>query len=139
MRRIIIQFSCNRGIEDCINTSKSYFKDWMNTPSVNNIPKNYRSLVYCTAIKYGSNLEWEFALEQYIHESDSNSRKELQSGMSCTREPWIMNKFLNYQLNDSITRKQDSLFGLSYAASHSYSNLLTWNFVKNNWNELLAR
>ena len=111
----------------------------MNDENVNSIPKNFRSFVYCTAIKYGTRSEWNFALDQYKKEVDSNSKKELQYGLSCSKEPWLINNFLNNQLDQRITRKQDAATGIIYSLFNPYSNIITWNFVKNNWNELVKR
>ena len=102
-------------------------------------PKNYRSLVYCTAIKLGSELEWSFANEQYEKESDSNIKRSLQYAMSCAKEPWLINKYLNNQINQTKIRNQDSLIGIRYGATKSYSNMITWKFVKNNWLELMKQ
>ena len=102
-------------------------------------PKNYRSLVYCTSIKLGSEIEWSFANEQYEKETDSNIKRSLQYGMSCTKEPWLINKHLNNQINRTKIRNQDSLIGIRYGATKSFSNMITWNFVKNNWLELIKQ
>ena len=139
MRKDVLQFSCKLGLQDCIVTARKLYQEWMNDENVNNIPKNFRSFVYCTAVKYGSRHEWNFALNQYKKEVDSNSRKELQYGMSCTKEPWLINNYLNNQLDQSITRKQDGATGIIYSLFNPYSNLITWNFVKNNWDELVKR
>lgn len=53
--------------------------------------------------------------------------------MSCSKEPWLLNKHLNNQINQTKTRNQDSLTGLRYATYKSYSNMITWDFIKNNW------
>ncbi len=139
MRKDILQFTCKLGSQDCIKTARRHFQEWMNDENVNNIPKNFRSFVYCTAIKYGTTSEWNFALDQYKKEVDSNSKKELQNGMSCSKEPYLINKFLNNQLDQRITRKQDAATGIIYSLFNPYSNIITWNFVKNNWNELVKR
>jgi hypothetical protein len=44
------------------------------------IPKNYRSFVYCVAIKNGGWREWAFAWKQYEAEKDPVSKKSLQYG-----------------------------------------------------------
>ena len=59
--------------------------------------------------------------------------------MSCTREPWLLNKYLNDQLNETKVRKQDTLSGLRYALSHSNSYSLAWNFIKDKWDEIINR
>ena len=59
--------------------------------------------------------------------------------MSCSREPWLINKYLKLQLNETIVRKQDAINGLRYSLSHSTSHYYAWNFIKENWNEIINR
>ena len=59
--------------------------------------------------------------------------------MSCTKEPWLIKKYLNDQLNTTKVRVQDTLSGLRVAAQRPHASLFTWNFVKDNWNELFDR
>ena len=138
-RTKILEFACARESSDCVQKAKQYFLAWMANPTVNPIPKDYRAFVYCTAIKYGSKSEWNFASNQYDAETDSNAKKEIQNSMACTREPWLINRFLNDQLNHTKVRRQDTLFGLRYASTKSLGNIMTWDFIKTNWNELYDR
>ena len=95
--------------------------------------------MYCTAIKHGSRAEWDFASNEYDKEMDANSKRSLQYAMSCTREPWLVMRYLNNQMNDQIVRRQDSLIGLRVALANSYSNKIAWVFLKKNWQLLLDR
>jgi hypothetical protein len=104
---------------------------------IHSIPKDYRWFVYCSAIRHGSQEEWELASREYDREIDGNSKRALQYGMSCTREPWLIARYLNDQLNEKKVRRQDCLAGLRYAMIHSHSNKIAWVFLKNNWNLLL--
>lgn len=139
LRTSVISFACNRGLPDCVNKAKSYYSQWMSQPDTNPIPSNYRSLVYCTAIRIGTVKEWEFASERYSKETDANQKNDLQSGMSCTKETWLLRRFLDDQLDETKVRKQDSLSGIRAAAVKSFGNALTWKFVKDNWQELYIR
>ena len=98
------------------------------------MPKKFRSLIFCTGIKYGGKLEWSFVFEQYKSENETKLKKELQFGLSCSKETWQVNTYLNLQLNQKYTQEKDRLLGLGYAVSRS--SLLAWNFVQNNWEEL---
>jgi hypothetical protein len=59
--------------------------------------------------------------------------------MSCTRIGYLISRFLNDQLDKNKVRVQDALTGLRSAAIRPDSSLKTWNFVKDNWNELFSR
>ena len=77
--------------------------------------------------------------QQYDNETDSNARNDLQFGMSCSKEPFLIKQFLKDQLNITKVRSQDTLTGLRAASRSYYSTEYTWNFVKENWNQLLER
>ena len=76
---------------------------------------------------------------QYDLEVDSNAKKEMQNALSCAREPWLLNKYLSDQLNNTKVRKQDTLYGLRYACTKPLGNILAWDFIKSNWNQIYAR
>lgn len=103
------------------------------------IPANFRSLVYCTAIREGTEKEWNFASDMYDKEDSPAQRRILQSAMSCTKEPWLIARYLRDQLNETKVRRQDSISGLNYAATKSYANLQTWAFLKANWEEIFEK
>jgi aminopeptidase N len=136
---MIIKKACELGVEDCILTAKNYFREWMNNNDKlkNLIPKKFRSIVYCAAIKHGGKLEWEFALEQYKTEINLNSKENLRFGLSCANELWQVNAYLNMQLNEKHTQSKDCIGGLRYGMFSS--SWLTWSFVKENWDKLFDR
>lgn len=99
------------------------------------IPNDKRSLVYCEGIKQGSEVEWDFVYEKYHNETDKNKRNQLLYGLSCSREPWLINKYFNMHSHYS----EDSLMSLTYGLQHSHSYLITWNYIRENWNLLIQK
>ena len=63
----------------------------------------------------------------------------LQDALSKTRDMNLLERFLNYQLNETIVNRQDCLNGISYAVENIYGYYFTWNFVKKNWNKLYEK
>ena len=59
--------------------------------------------------------------------------------MSCSKEPWLIKRFLNDQLNETKVRRQDFLRGISAAVRSPYGNLITWNFIKEYWLEIFEK
>ena len=51
-----------------------------------NLPKNYRSLIFCTSIRQGSNVEWSFSYERYLNETDLELKKDLESTRESIEE-----------------------------------------------------
>ena len=134
LRSSVLSFACLNGLPLCINKAKSIYNMWMNNPTSYSVSSNYRSTVYCTAIRHGGEKEWSFAMSVYLKETDSKHKDDLQYGMSCAKEPFLINTYLQDQLDETKVRSQDTLRGLSHAASNGYAYIRTWNFVKENWN-----
>ena len=109
----------------------------MNEKNVNLIPKKLRSIVYCSAIKHGGKLEWQFLFEQYKSEMNLNSKNDFRFGLACSHELWQISTYLSMQMNEKYTIKKDCITGLRYAIVGS--SLMTWNFVKENWDDLFKR
>ena len=103
------------------------------------IPGNFRSFIYCTAIRNGGDKEWTFLSDQYEKEISANQRDYLQTGMSCTKQPWLISRYLNDQINSSKVRLQDAPYGFTKIAVTGSGNLRTWTFVKDNWNYLVSK
>jgi len=70
---------------------------------------------------------------QYDKNVIAIEKQNLQLGMSCSRQHWLISQYLNDQINSTKVRLQDATRGISRIASTSYGHLMTWNFVKDNW------
>ena len=97
------------------------------------IPANYREFVYCTAISGGDQIEWEFASTQLDKEQYAGERANLQKGMSCTKQPWLISRYLNDHLNATKYRTQEISLGLMAISSNSYAVDRTWSFLRQYW------
>ena len=98
-----------------------------------------RGVVYCTAIKYGMEKEWKFALSMYLNETDDFHKIDLQYGLSCSREPYLIHLYLSTQFDETKVKFQDAMRGLTYASTSVYANAITWNFLKENWSKFFER
>lgn len=56
----------------------------------NRISSNLKSTVYCTAIREGGQLEWDFAWSRYLHTNVGSEKNLLLSALGCSRETWIL-------------------------------------------------
>ena len=59
--------------------------------------------------------------------------------MSCTKQPWLISRFLYDQINSTKVRLQDAATGISRMAATTHGNLRTWLFVKDNWDFLFSK
>lgn len=55
------------------------------------IAPNHRMIIYCTAIKYGTQAEWNFLYERY-RKSVGMQQDIMLSALGCSREQWILKR-----------------------------------------------
>jgi aminopeptidase N len=89
---------------------------------------NLRPVVYCTAIRRGKEAEWTFLWKRYINSNVGAEKSMIISALSCTREQWLLNRYLGWSLNSTLVRKQDATIVFSGVASEEIGYHLARNF-----------
>ncbi|KAK3095167.1 hypothetical protein FSP39_010973 [Pinctada imbricata] len=137
VRSLISAQACEYGIQKCIDQSKELFKNWMSSPDNNTINPSVRSTVYCTAIRNGGVEEWDFAYQMYKISNLASEKSRLMSSLACSRETWILSRYLQYALTPEEIRKQDATNVIVHISRNPVGRSLAWDFVRANWNKLL--
>uniref|UniRef100_A0AAQ4RQ15 Aminopeptidase n=1 Tax=Gasterosteus aculeatus aculeatus TaxID=481459 RepID=A0AAQ4RQ15_GASAC len=121
-----ISLACRTGLEE------------LYCPSCNIIHPNLRSTVYCNAIAAGGAQEWEFAWSQFEQATIAIEADKLRSALACTKQPWLLNRFLEYTLHPDKIRKQDATSTIVYIANNVVGQSLAWDFVRARWSFIFA-
>ncbi|XP_040897435.1 aminopeptidase Ey-like [Toxotes jaculatrix] len=131
-----ISLACSTGVEGCEDLTSSWFKEWMQNPANNKISANLKSTVYCSAIAAGGVKEWNFAWSMYKNATIASEADKLMYALSCTKQPWLLNRYLEYCLDPKEIRKQDATSTIAYIASNPIGQPLAWDFIRSNWNHI---
>uniref|UniRef100_A0A8C5M6W0 Aminopeptidase n=1 Tax=Leptobrachium leishanense TaxID=445787 RepID=A0A8C5M6W0_9ANUR len=127
--------ACGYGISECRELASKLFKDWMNS-GTNNIHPNLRTTIYCNAIANGGEAEWNFAWTKFKESDIAQESDKLRSSLACSREPWILNRLLEYSLDSSKIRRQDVVSTINSVCSNVVGQSLAWDFVRAKWKQL---
>merc|ERR1711990_715191 len=73
----------------------------------NLVPPNLRSLVYYYGILRGGEEEWNFLFDIYKKNQIASEKTKLLYGLSAIQEPWMIDRYLSYGLNETIVKSQD--------------------------------
>ncbi|XP_069840540.1 aminopeptidase N-like [Dendropsophus ebraccatus] len=130
-----VSMACAYGIQECRQMAIDLFNQWRNT-KVNSIHPNLRTTIYCNAIARGGEEEWNFAWEQFKNTTNAQEADKLRAALSCSREPWILNRLLEYSLDFNKIRKQDALSTINNVASNVVGQGLAWDFIRGKWGRL---
>ncbi|ALC47212.1 CG14516 [Drosophila busckii] len=135
-RAEILNMACHLGHQQCISESNKQFQNWVQTPNpdaYNPINPNMRGIVYCSAIQYGSEYEWDFAFDRYLKTPVSSEKELLLSAMGCSKEPWILYRYLRRSIAGQHIRKQDMLRVFAAVSNTIVGQQIAFDFLRNNW------
>ncbi|XDV28923.1 hypothetical protein PO909_032116 [Leuciscus waleckii] len=126
-----ISVACAHGLPKCIEMATSLFMDYKN--GTNMIHPNLRREIYCSAIAAGDEDDWEFVWEEYQMTTVAAEKDKLRYALSCTKEIWLLNRYLEYTLDPSKIRKMDMVSTINYIAKNVAGQPLAWDFVRGKW------
>uniref|UniRef100_A0A4W4DMG9 Aminopeptidase n=1 Tax=Electrophorus electricus TaxID=8005 RepID=A0A4W4DMG9_ELEEL len=133
---IALSLACRTGLQECLDLTQTWFRQWMQHPENNMIHPNLRSTVYCNAIAAGGAQEWDFGWRMFKKATVAAEATKLRSSLACTREPWLLNRYLEYVLDPERIRKQDATSTIGYIAGNVIGQPLAWDFVRARWEYL---
>ncbi|CAL4086080.1 unnamed protein product, partial [Meganyctiphanes norvegica] len=87
--------------------------------------------------RYGREDDWRHCWHVY-NTTDIPSEKVLMlQALAQTREPWLMQQYLEYTLDTSKIRSQDVRTVLREVASNPGGRLPAWRMVREHWNKIV--
>uniref|UniRef100_A0A8C9VNP9 Aminopeptidase n=1 Tax=Scleropages formosus TaxID=113540 RepID=A0A8C9VNP9_SCLFO len=131
-----IRIACITGVKECLDLTTGWYKQWMNNSNSNPIHPNLRSTVYCSAIAEGGVEEWDFGWKMFESASIAAEAEKIRTALTCTKQPWLLNRFLEYTLDPNKIRKQDATSTIINIASNVVGQSLAWDFVRARWDHL---
>ncbi|KAM7414030.1 hypothetical protein PAMA_019041 [Pampus argenteus] len=129
---IAIKMACSNGLPECLEMAGKKYAAWMNG-TINEIHPNLRSVIYCQAVAVGGKEEWEFAWEKFQNSNETSEKEQLLEALSCTKEVWLLKRYLEYTLNPQKIRLMDVASAIIYVSRNVAGQALTWNFVREHW------
>lgn len=133
--------ACATGFKPCIRRAQQLYEDWMNSAdplSFNEILPDQYHTIYCTAIKYGSSSEWNFAYQMSFNVTSSQHRDRLLEALGCSREPWLLVRYLSLALDvDSGIRRQDGPLVVGAVAKNPIARSIVFAFLRHRFDELV--
>lgn len=101
------------------------------------ISPNLKNMVYCTAVKYGAEMEWEFLYERFLKATVSSEKEIILSALGCSREPWILRRYLERSMSDKYgVRKQDVFRVFAAISANIIGQPIAFDFIRENWKRM---
>lgn len=85
----VLTWACKYGHEDCIKESNELFEKFRTETT--KVHKDLRSIVYCNAIRYGTQVEFDFLYNKFTTEEIAAEQLNILSGTGCAKIPALVN------------------------------------------------
>lgn len=76
----------------------------------------------------GKEAEWSFLWKRYANSNVGAEKTMIISALSCSREQWLLNRYLDWSLNSTLVRKQDATILFNGVAQQEIGYHLARNF-----------
>jgi len=130
---LVSSWACRFDVEDCKEKAIALFSKWMmseNPEKQNPVPLDLRSVVYCTAIRHGSDREWQFLWSRYSKSNVGTEKTLILSALGCSREIWLLQRYLDWTLDETTgVRTQDRATVFKTVARNDAGLLLAKSFL----------
>ncbi|KAM8777639.1 aminopeptidase Q [Rhynchonycteris naso] len=129
--------ACLLGLEDCLQLSRELFRNWMHYPE-NEMPYPIQTEILCYGIALGSDKEWDFLLSIYNNNTVEEERIQLIFAMSCSKDPWILNRYMEYAITTSPFNFNGTNI-IEVVAASEVGRYVAKDFLVNNWQAVSER
>lgn len=108
-----------------------------NFTQTSSISPNLKNMVYCTAVKYGNEMEWEFLYDRFLKATVSSEKETILSALGCSRETWILRRYLERAMSDKQgIRKQDVFRVFAAISTNIIGQPIAFDFIRDNWKRM---
>ncbi|KAG5885709.1 hypothetical protein JTB14_037729 [Gonioctena quinquepunctata] len=135
IRSTVLDWSCRFSDSRCVHESRTLFRSWMINGQ--QILPNLREIVYCTAIREGGEIEWDFAYKKYMESNSPSEQNTLLDALGCTRLRWLLSRYLDKLSDGTSIRIQDADRVFESVAKNKIGTPIAFDFLRKNWDDLL--
>ena len=104
-----------------------YFKS-----SLFRIPTGLRHVVFCTAVKHGTQLEYDYLKKKYTHILDMQTKQEILFSLTCGKQLSDLSKIFEKELEMNNLAMIRSVL-MTSSNDYKSVNLIAWNTIKKSW------
>ncbi|XP_076056130.1 endoplasmic reticulum aminopeptidase 1-like [Oratosquilla oratoria] len=134
LRTKLLNAAIECGDEDAIREAKKLFTMWRKENVT--IPPNLRSVVYAAGVKHGTEKDWHFCWKVYMSSSVPSEKRLMLKALAQTRDPWVLQQYLEYTLDSTKIRPQDVLTVLAEVSRNPGGRLSAWRMVRQYWDRI---
>ncbi|THD26434.1 Glutamyl aminopeptidase [Fasciola hepatica] len=136
LRWTIAKFACKTNHYLCVNKAKELYNNWMTNKTGNLIPPSLRATIYCSAIQWGGQREWQFLWDRLSEEKREEELVNMRTALACTRDMWIMKSFVK-KMFSSLSDPTDLVDVITYLTYNPLGHVVLWDYIREAWRQTI--
>ncbi|XP_017484575.1 PREDICTED: glutamyl aminopeptidase-like [Rhagoletis zephyria] len=139
LRVSLLNLAGRFGYEPMLKEAATRFTAWLSNSTDRPDPDIRWAVYYFGMQSVGDEKSWDQIWELFINEQDAQEKVKLMEALSAVNSPWILQRYINLAWNESYVRSQDYFTCLSYISRNRIGQSLVWDYVRENWPNLVER
>ncbi|PAA88784.1 hypothetical protein BOX15_Mlig000299g3 [Macrostomum lignano] len=135
-RGLIVSSACLYRLRSCETAATNKFEEFVNSSFTSTITPDIRRRVLCEGVATSFVAVWDRLFEFSKTVAHPGTQNDIIRSLACTSEPWILNRYLDYALDESKIRRQDVSTVFSSVAANPNGLQIVWDFLQRNWNQI---
>lgn len=137
LRSTILMLACDLSHAPCIQKATELFSQWIESGGKINLPTDVLETVYSVGAK--TTAGWNYLLEQYELSRSGAEKDKILYALSKSKLREKLRKLIELGMDGKVIKTQELPTLLYMIARNPEGQQLAWNFVRENWTQLLKK
>ncbi|XP_003216435.2 leucyl-cystinyl aminopeptidase isoform X1 [Anolis carolinensis] len=133
----LLRFACSHGLGKCAETASQLFNKWKDSNGTESLPTDVMKIIFIAGAKNGSG--WDFLLSMYHSLVSEPEKLKILEALSNSDDVRRLSWLMQTSLEGDIIRSQDLPIVINTVSQNLPGHLLAWDFVKENWDQLIKK
>nr|XP_056705012.1 leucyl-cystinyl aminopeptidase-like [Euleptes europaea] len=132
----LLTFACSHNLGNCSITAAELFNEWM-TNGTKSLPTDVMKIIFTAGAK--TEIGWHFLLKMYSSLVSEEEKLKILEALASTDDVGNLIRLMQTSLEGIQIRSQDLSLIIRTVSQTLPGHLLAWDFVKENWKQLIRK
>ncbi|XP_067838981.1 endoplasmic reticulum aminopeptidase 2 [Heptranchias perlo] len=137
LRSNLLELVCDLEYPPCVRKASDYFNQWRKSNGTMSLPTDVLEIIYSVGAQ--SSDGWNYLLNKYIQSVSGAEKSKIVSALASSRDPEKLARLLELGMQGDVIKLQNLAHIIVAVSSNPSGQLLAWNFVKENWHNLIEK
>ncbi|KAM9810926.1 leucyl-cystinyl aminopeptidase [Neosynchiropus ocellatus] len=137
LRSALLETACHLEDEKCTQQAKALFKQYVESNGTFRIPGDLQRVVFSVAAQ--SREDWPTLLTLYSHATYDAEKRQMLLGLASTQDTRSIAWILRAGLKGDMIQTQELPLVINTVCKGFAGYLFAWDFIQENWDQLLVK